>query len=312
MKNLRLYFPILFLGLATTVPSFAQINGDDSLLAVRGQGKITHEEFYARATRIPEERRFQVIRDRSRMEDMLNQMLMFDQLAADARAEGFDLDPVVIDRMKLAAKEELAKAWLDHYVNLAKPADYSAMAREEFQLNRDKYVTQHQVDVSHILVGTESRSDEEALALAQELHSRLEVDPGQFEALVMEYSDDPSKAGNKGRFTGVKKGDMVPAFETAAFALDVGQLSAPVKTPYGYHLIRKDGEKPPRQRKFQEVRLPLEQQMRKRHNDRVRQEYLREIYEPTMEITRESVANTVERLFGPEVLADSAAETESQ
>lgn len=292
--------------------AMAQIDGDPDLVAKRGEGVITLDTFNAAAHRIDEDKRFPTLRNRERMETLLDQLLTASQLAADAEAAGLHEDPVVQARMALAAQEELAKAWIQNYIEQAKPADYTAMAREEWQLNRDRYVTAHMVDVSHILIGTDERSDEEALAQAENLHQQLEQDPGRFDELVMAWSDDPSKAGNKGRFTDIKKGQMVPEFEEIAFSLELGEISGPVKTAYGYHLVRKDGDTPSRQRKFREVRVGLEQQMKKRHLERVQEEYLRTLFNEELVVTQESMENAIERVFGAEVLAKYAEESESQ
>ena len=289
----------------------AQINGDDSLLAARGKGTVSHDEFSARADRIPEEHRFPVIRDRARMQDMLDNLLLVGQLTADAEAAGFDADPMVIKRMALAAKEELAKAWVDHYIESKKDADYAAMARETYQLNRGNYMTEHTVDVSHILIGTDVRSEEEALEIATSLRAQLEDDPGRFDTLVREFSDDESKANNKGSFKGILRGDMVEPFETVAFSLATGEISEPVLTQYGYHIVRKDGDAPPRQRNFGEVRLALEQQARREHRERERTAYLQSLYDEELIVTQESVENTIERVFGPEVLARYSEEGET-
>lgn len=65
------------------------------------------------------------------------------------------------------------------------------------------------------------------------------IDDGkEFEELAKDFSKCPSgeAGGNLGEFG---KGMMVPPFEDAAFALDVGQLSGPVRTQFGYHLIKR-------------------------------------------------------------------------
>ena len=298
--------------LAIPVSSLAQIDGNPDLVAKRGEGEVSVETFNAAAHRIEEDKRFQTLRDRGRMENFLDQMLLNSQLAADAREAGFENDPVVKERMRLAMEEELARAWMQHTVAQTKPADYTAMAREEWQLNRDRYMTPHTVDVSHILIGTSERSDAEALAFAETLHQQILDDPSQFDALVMAHSDDPSKAGNKGRFLGVRQGQMVEPFETAAFGLELGAFSGPVRTEYGYHLIRKDGDTPPQRRKFREVRLALEQQMRRRHLERVEKDYLDALYGEELQVTRESLENGLERVFGRDVLAKYNEEAESQ
>ena len=164
-------------------------------------------------------------------------------------------------------------------------------------------MTEHTVDVSHILIGTDVRTEAEALDIAQSLRAQLEEAPDRFEALVLEYSDDESKANNRGSFEGVRRGDMVEPFEVVAFELAVGAISQPVLTQYGYHLVRKDGDSPPRQRSYNEVRLALEQQARREHRERERTAYIQSLYEEDLIVTQESVENTIEQVFGPEVLA---------
>ena len=102
---------------------------------------------------------------------------------------------------------------------------------------------------SHILIAysgamraaeTVTRSKEEALAKAQELITKLNEDPGQFEELAQTESDGPS-ASNGGSLGTWQKGQMVPAFDTAVENMEVGKITTePVETDFGYHIIRRD------------------------------------------------------------------------
>jgi len=85
------------------------------------------------------------------------------------------------------------------------------------------------VTASHILVEKEHE--------AQDLLKKL-AEGKTFEALAQEFSQCPSgkKGGSLGSFG---KGQMVEPFETAAFALNPGEVSGPVKTQFGYHLIKR-------------------------------------------------------------------------
>ncbi len=85
------------------------------------------------------------------------------------------------------------------------------------------------INASHILVESEHE--------AQDLVKKL-GEGKTFEALAKEFSKCPSgrNGGNLGPFG---KGQMVAPFETAAFALKVGETSAPVRTQFGYHLIKR-------------------------------------------------------------------------
>ncbi|MBO7293440.1 MAG: peptidylprolyl isomerase [Clostridia bacterium] len=101
--------------------------------------------------------------------------------------------------------------------------------RTFYDENLDKFSQGETVNASHILVETE----EEATAVAAEIAAGSLT----FEEAAAKHSSCPSKeaGGNLGEFG---RGQMVPEFEEAAFALDVGVVSAPVKTQFGYHLIR--------------------------------------------------------------------------
>ena len=87
--------------------------------------------------------------------------------------------------------------------------------------------------------------------------------------MVITYSEDPSANSNKGKFTNVKRGDMVRTFEAKAFEMEEGEISGPVRTQYGYHIIRLDAKIAPEQLGFDEVKWRLIELERKKHEDRI-------------------------------------------
>jgi parvulin-like peptidyl-prolyl isomerase len=105
-----------------------------------------------------------------------------------------------------------------------------------------RYFEEHKADfdticVSHVLVATEDRSDAEALARAEEL--KASIDGGAaFRTVASEQSDDQGAAAQGGDLGCGSRGRFPEAFEDAAYALDVNQVSDPVQTQFGYHLIR--------------------------------------------------------------------------
>jgi hypothetical protein len=92
-----------------------------------------------------------------------------------------------------------------------------------------------EVLASHILIRTENRTDEEALGLIKNISEQL--NDTNFAELANTYSEDPSAqvGGNLGWFG---RGVMIKEFEDAAFSLNIGEVSEPVKTQFGYHLIK--------------------------------------------------------------------------
>ncbi len=104
-----------------------------------------------------------------------------------------------------------------------------------------------QINLWHILMAIEPgpTSLEKAFGEINGLRARIVV--GElFEELAREYSQDPGTAGNGGSLGFVRRGSLVPEFESVAFTLEDGEISQPVKTQFGYHLIQpieKQGEK---------------------------------------------------------------------
>ncbi|MCM3787815.1 peptidylprolyl isomerase [Domibacillus indicus] len=103
-----------------------------------------------------------------------------------------------------------------------------------FNENKDTFATSEQVEASHILVDDEATAKEVAAKLA---------DGEDFAALAKEYSTDTTSAENGGELGYFGTGEMTGEFEKAAFAMEIGEISEPVKTDYGYHIIKVTGKK---------------------------------------------------------------------
>jgi parvulin-like peptidyl-prolyl isomerase len=97
-----------------------------------------------------------------------------------------------------------------------------------YKKNKQQYVQPESRDVRHILVKKKALADQ----LYQQLRSGAD-----FAALAKKYSQDPGSKTSGGKLT-ISKGRQVPEFDKAAFALSVHELSKPVKTQYGWHIIQ--------------------------------------------------------------------------
>ncbi|MCK9444833.1 MAG: peptidylprolyl isomerase [Tissierellaceae bacterium] len=117
---------------------------------------------------------------------------------------------------------------------------------EYFDENRHEFIIQEQVKASHILVREENE--------ANEIYSMIE-DGEKFEDLAVEYSVDGSSiyGGDLGYFS---RGEMVKEFEDTAFSLDIDEISRPIKSEFGYHIIKvfdKIEEKTPKLEDYKEL-----------------------------------------------------------
>ena len=129
--------------------------------------------------------------------------------------------------------------------------------KEYYENNLDRFVTNEERKSSHILVAIDGdTTDEQAADLIGEIQLKLETE--SFEDLARQYSDDPGSAAHGGDLGWAETGLFVPEFESALFSMNVGEVSAPVKTDFGYHLIRMDDIKTGEQQSFDEIEYELE------------------------------------------------------
>lgn len=102
-----------------------------------------------------------------------------------------------------------------------------------FEENKDSFEQPSQVEASHILVATQEEADD--------VKAKLD-DGGDFAELAAEYSTDTANAESGGVLEAFGAGEMAPEFEEAAFSMEVDEISKPVKTDYGFHLIQVTGK----------------------------------------------------------------------
>jgi parvulin-like peptidyl-prolyl isomerase len=117
------------------------------------------------------------------------------------------------------------------------------------------------VHVAHILISTLDPVTQNPLPLDQKMEKQKlarslkdRAEKGEdFAKLVKQYSDDPGSKDKGGEYTFAKDHEMVPEFEAAAFSLKVNQISDPVETKYGFHVIKLIEKLPPKTEQFAEV-----------------------------------------------------------
>jgi foldase protein PrsA len=158
------------------------------------------------------------------------------------------------------AREEIRAVLISEelFKNVTKDVDVTDKDIEAYyNSHKSQYGQPESRDVRHILV--------QKKALADQIYSQLKSG-ANFAVLAKRYSKDPGSAANGGKLT-VTKGQTVPEFDKTAFDLKTGQLSQPVKTQYGYHVIQAlSGIKPAQTTPLAKVKDTIRQQL-KHQND---------------------------------------------
>lgn len=162
--------------------------------------------------------------------------------------------------------------------------------KDYYNKNKDKFTTPAQIQASHILIGDESHKDED-LKTIKDVKKQIDSGDVKFEDMAKKYNRDSTKdtGGDLGSFG---KGSMVKEFEDAAFALKKDEVSDPVKTQYGWHLIKLTGSNKEEQKSYNqakdEVKALIEEDRYLAGIDSLKKEFPVEYTEAGQKLTTDS------------------------
>lgn len=150
-----------------------------------------------------------------------------------------------------------------------------ADVKKYYEDNPDKFTTKESRDVAHILVDLKDKKK------ADELYEQLKGgDKKLFTKLAKKYSTDPGSKEKGGLYANTQQGQMVPEFDKVTFDLKTGEVSRPVKTQFGWHIITARSDiKPATKKKFSEVKEEIRAQLKSENEGSRYQEYQTNVLE---------------------------------
>lgn len=251
---------LLALPLACLSPAApASASDADAVVAKRGAAEITLSEIDARLDEIPIDQRAGFMDSPERIEAVLSQMLLVEQLAAEALDAGLEDDPRLARQLALVRNRLLAQFQLEALRRDAGVGvDLDSLARERYAAERGKYTIPESRDLRHVLISTGGRGEDEAKTLAEAALKRLQAGESLAD-LATDISDDAATRAEGGLLRAVVAGQTDPAFDAAlqALAKPGDRTPAPVRSQYGFHLIELVAITPKRQQTFDEVRAAI-------------------------------------------------------
>ena len=155
---------------------------------------------------------------------------------------------------------------LDREQAQAKTIVPAADVQRFYNDNIAQYQTPEQIRASHILLNTAGKDEATVRKQAEDILKQARAG-ADFAALATKFSEDEGSKVNGGDLDYFGRGRMVPEFETAAFALQPGQISDLVKSQFGFHIIKVVDKKPAVTRAFDEVRPQIEEQLKAQRTD---------------------------------------------
>lgn len=159
--------------------------------------------------------------------------------------------------------------------------------REYYDQIKQRYESPERRHARHILVSVgDGVDDAAAKKQAEDILAKIKAG-GDFSALAKQYSKDPGSAANGGDLGWAGRGTFVGPFEEALFGMAVGEIRGPVKTQFGYHIIKLEELEAARHKSFDEVRAEVETEYR---NDRARALF----YDKTQQLADKAFASLTE------------------
>lgn len=201
-------------------------------------------------------------------------------LAKEAERDGLDKDPVVHALIQQARERILSEARLVEIdlANLPKAADAERAAREIYTTNPERFNSPEQTRASHILIAKtndDAADRERAVKLVGEIRAGA-----RFEDHARLFSADTASASKGGDLGWFSAGTMVKEFEEATAKLESpGELSEPVATRFGWHIIRLDERKAAGRRSFDDVKADLVREVQAKAQAGARETKIRQLLE---------------------------------
>ncbi|MBI4445458.1 MAG: peptidylprolyl isomerase [Acidobacteria bacterium] len=211
--------------------------------------QLTQQEFEQLIKLLPENVQSQM-NDPAKKSQLIRSWMELMVFHAEAQAKGLEQDPALQKRMEFLKKQIVAEEYRKRLVEDVAVSETDT--RAFYETNREQFKKPPMINASHILVETE----EEAKQIEKSLGEGKD-----FVELAKVHSKDGNNSEKGGELGWIPKGRLVPEFDNAAFALEPGQVSKPVQTQFGWHIIRVSEKTPEGYLEFDEVKKNVSQQL---------------------------------------------------
>jgi peptidyl-prolyl cis-trans isomerase D len=145
--------------------------------------------------------------------------------------------------------------------------------KQYYEQNQRQFGVAESRQASHILIAVDKTAGadakQKARAQAEQIRAEVLKSPNAFAELAKKHSQDPGSAAKGGDLGSFTRGSMVKAFDDAVFTMKVGEISQPVESDFGFHIIRVTGITPGTTRSFEQARPEIESELKKQRAGRL-------------------------------------------
>lgn len=254
MKRPIILFCLSLALFSTVVIASAQVGSvsppDNQILAKIGDKNVTEADLKEMSNAVPDKFKYYYQTPEGRRQT-LEYIVNVYALAAEAEKQGVDKRPDVQKLLSFTRNDLLARFYLE---GLTKdlPVPSEAEAKAFYEQNKAEFVTPESIHLSHILVESEKE--------AKDVLAKLKKGE-KFGDLASQVSICPSK-DVKGDLDWMPRGSLAPEIEEIAFTMKNDQITGPVKTKFGYHVILMHDKRPARENSYDQVKELIVEQIK--------------------------------------------------
>lgn len=250
MKKFLLLFFLLSLTILLLAGCEKKGKSAGPVIAKVGKADITQDDFLKEVNRIPEWAKAQFAGKEGKSK-FLEELIKRELVYQDAKKMKLDMDPEYREKVKEFEKMNLISLILKKEVEEKAKVD-DAEVKEFFDKNADKFTIGTKVRASHILVDTEDQG--------KKIRERIKKGES-FAKMAETLSKDKGSAQKGGDLGYFGSGQMVPEFEQAVMGLKIGEISEPVKSRFGYHIIQLTDVKKGETASFEQTKEAIKRQL---------------------------------------------------
>lgn len=210
---------------------------------------------------------------------IVNRWVNLSLLSLAGKKEGIDKDLEVKEELMEIEKNFIAQKYFEKKVANLKISEREV--REYYEKNKEEYKEPEGRQVKHILIyvpkDADNATEEKAFKKANEVREKL-LKGEKFEELAKIYSDDTGSKEKGGDLGIIKKGQTIPEFEKEVFKLKEGEISMPIKSPFGYHIVKVEKIIPERIPSFDEIKSVVEKDYLQKKEEELMAQILQNLY----------------------------------
>ncbi len=237
---------------------------------------LTLQDFENQIKSMPPQLQIALLQNPQLKEQLLDRWVELTLMAMAGRDAGYQKDPAVKKRIEELTNAVLAREFINRNLE-GKVSVSDEEIKKYYEAHKDEFKAEESVKASHILIrvpeGADEKAWKEAKKKAEMIRKKL-LKGEDFAKLAKEYSEDPGSKNRGGDLGYFSKGRMIPEFEKAAFSLKKGEISEPVKTSFGYHIIKVEDKKAAGQLSLDEVKDEIRKRLLQEKEQRLQQDVI--------------------------------------